>query len=342
MVQQVLEAYGLEGAIAEPFGSGLINRTWKVRSGAQQFILQRINEHVFKKPENIAHNIRVIAAYLKKQHPDYFFVAPLPGLSGNDAVQLDGWYRLFPFVAGAHARDVVASPGEAFEAAQQFGRFTRLLSGFDVRQLKTTIPQFHDLSLRHRQFEKALQAGEGERIKSCTEELQVLQGKKNIVTEYQRIVSGSEFRVRVTHHDTKISNVLFDAAGRGLCVIDLDTVMPGYFISDLGDMMRTYLSPVSEEELDFSLIEVRADMYQAIVAGYFSEMKDELGKMEQEHVFYAGQFMIYMQALRFLTDHLNNDVYYGARYPGHNLQRARNQLVLLGKLEQQRQQLSSF
>jgi hypothetical protein len=114
-------------------------------------------------------------------------------------------------------------------------------------------------------------------------------------------------------------------------VIDLDTVMPGYFFSDAGDMMRTYLSPVNEEETDFSKIEVRADFYKAIAEGYFTEMKDELTDAEKSSFFYAGEFMIYMQAIRFLTDHLNDDRYYGAKYPAHNYNRAYNQAVLLEK-----------
>ncbi|MEZ5027700.1 MAG: hypothetical protein R2765_02815 [Ferruginibacter sp.] len=125
---------------------------------------------------------------------------------------------------------------------------------------------------------------------------------------------------------------MFDEAGKGLCVIDLDTVMPGYFISDVGDMMRTYLSPVSEEEKDFRKINIRDDFYEAIVKGYYRQMKDELTQTEKKYFFYSGTFMIYMQAIRFLTDYLNNDIYYGAKYPGHNLVRAGNQAVLLQRL----------
>jgi hypothetical protein len=123
--------------------------------------------------------------------------------------------------------------------------------------------------------------------------------------------------------------VLFDTNGKSICVIDLDTVMPGYFISDVGDMMRTYLSPVSEEESDFTKIEVRNDFYQAIVSGYCKEMKDELTETERDYFLFAGKNMIYMQALRFFTDHINNDIYYGAKYPGQNFIRAKNQIVLL-------------
>ena len=140
------------------------------------------------------------------------------------------------------------------------------------------------------------------------------------------------FSLRVTHHDTKISNVLFDGRNRGLCVIDLDTVMPGYFISDVGDMIRTYVSAASEEVVDLSTVAVRREFYQAIREGYLGVMGDVLSATEGGRFFYAGLFMVYMQALRFLTDHLNGDVYYGARYEGHNFNRAANQVALLQKL----------
>lgn len=158
-----------------------------------------------------------------------------------------------------------------------------------------------------------------------------LQQQEHIVHTYENIKHDTGFRVRVIHHDTKISNVLFNDHNKGLCIIDMDTVMPGYFISDVGDMMRTYLSPANEEEKEVDKIQVRDDFFTAIAQGYIGELKNELTQTEKQHVVYAGEFMIYMQALRFLTDHLNNDVYYGARYEGHNWVRAHNQVVLLQK-----------
>ena len=340
-VQQILAAYGLAGASAVPFGTGLINHTWTVTEGGRSYILQRINENVFRQPQIIAQNIRRIATFLREHHPSYFFAAPIETEQGTDMVSDGkGWYRLFPFVSGAVSREVVQSATEAYEAAVQFGRFTRMLADFDVSLLAPAIPQFHDLSLRYRQFREALQMGDGERIVACREEIHMLEQNATIVTEYEAIVAESRLPLRVIHHDTKISNVLFDASGKGLCVIDLDTVMGGYIISDLGDMMRTYLSPVSEEETDLSKIVIREDIYQAIVQGYQDEMKDELTTTEREHFFYSGQFMIYMQALRFLTDHLNNDRYYGARYEGHNLLRAKNQMALLERLGECRNRLN--
>lgn len=346
MPQSVLPAYGLneDSLTMEVFGSGLINRTWKVTTPNSQYILQRVNNSVFSKPDSIAHNIRMIARYLEKHHPDYCFVAPLTSSDGSEMIYVkeEGFFRLFPFVGNSHSKDVVDSPEEAFEAARQFGRFTYMLTGMDVNGLQVTIPSFHDLSLRYQQFLLALENGNQERREICHLLIEKLFAYNSIVEQYEAIKGNPAFCLRVTHHDTKISNVLFDENNKGICVIDLDTVMPGYFISDVGDMIRTYLSPVSEEETDFSKIIVREDFYKALVEGYYSEMKDELTEAEKKCFFYAGTFMIYMQSLRFFTDHLNDDVYYGAQYEGHNLMRAQNQMVLLDRLMEKEKLLSSF
>lgn len=344
MHPDILKAYGFTGEepVVTAFGSGLINHTWKVSYMGNDYILQRINDNVFKQPADITSNISLLATYLKQHHPGYFFVAPVKTIHGDEMVFLkdEGYFRMFPFVAGSHSKDVLKTAAEAYEAAMQFGKFTKLLAGINISQLKISIPDFHNLSLRYQQFLEALKNGNRQRIEETKALANELTSHAAIVAEYENITSNSNFKLRVTHHDTKISNVLFDDTGKGLCVIDLDTVMPGYFISDVGDMMRTYLSPVSEEEKDFSKIIIRDDFYEAIVKGYHNEMKDELSSTEKKYFFYAGTFMIYMQAIRFFTDYLNNDIYYGSKYPGHNLVRATNQSVLLQRLLQKEKTLS--
>jgi Ser/Thr protein kinase RdoA (MazF antagonist) len=336
MSQSVLPVFGVteERMKMEAFGSGLINSTWKVTTTADEYILQRLNHLVFTEPEDIAYNIGLIAAYLQKHYPGYSFAAPVATRDGATLVYLEGegFFRMFPFVKGSYAKEVVETATEAFEAAVQFGKFTHVLSGLDATQLKITIPSFHDLSLRYKQFLLALEHGKADRIIEADAQIQQVISNQSIAETYQQLKNNPDCKLRVTHHDTKISNVLFDKDGKGLCVIDLDTVMPGHFISDVGDMMRTYLSPVSEEEADFSKIEIRRDIFEAIVRGYYSQMKTDLTETETQLFFYAGKFMIYMQAIRFLTDYLNGDVYYGARYQKQNLIRASNQLVLLEKL----------
>jgi Ser/Thr protein kinase RdoA (MazF antagonist) len=335
MIGTILKGFGIStNASVKPFGSGLINSTWLVTANGKDFILQRINDNVFKNPIDIATNIRLIDEYLEENHPGYLFATPYKTIDGEDMFFLkdEGYFRLFRFIKNSHTTDVVNSTSQAFEAAQQFGRFTNLLSGFPVEKLKFTIPDFHNLPLRYAQFELATQNGNKERIEEAVTTIGFLKEQKDIVTISEQIASNPSFKQRVTHHDTKISNVLFDENNKGLCVIDLDTVMPGYFISDFGDMMRTYLSPVSEEEKDLSKIEIREDYFKAIADGYLSEMKNELSDVEKDHLVYSGKFMVYMQALRFLTDHLNNDIYYGIKYEGHNLVRANNQAMLLKRI----------
>jgi Ser/Thr protein kinase RdoA (MazF antagonist) len=336
MLRSVLQAYGLESNSLKiiAFGSGLINNTWQIKKAHDDYILQRINTTIFKEPAAIAQNIQMISRYLQKHHPEYLFVVPVKTITGDEMLydEQEGYFRMFPFVYNSHTIDVVQSPMQAYEAARQFGKFTRLLSGFDQTQLKITLPDFHNLSLRYQQFQQSLTQGNAERIKEAAHSVNLIKKYSYIADEFEKIKINPEFKLRVTHHDTKISNILFDDNNIGLCVIDLDTVMPGYFISDLGDMLRTYLSPVSEEETDFSKIEIREDFFKSIIHGYVSEMKDELSVTEKKYFVYAGKFMIYMQALRFLTDYLNNDVYYGSKYPEHNFVRANNQLTLLKHL----------
>lgn len=346
MQTEIFKYYGFTNGTAaiKPFGTGLINHTWKVRYNNDDYILQRINDNVFKEPSFITSNIGLLASYLKQQHPEYFFVAPVKTTDGKEMVHLEkeGYFRMFPFVTGSHSKDVLETPGQAYEAAAQFGKFTKLLDGIPTDQLKVSIPDFHNLSLRYQQFLTALKTGNTERI-NATKDLTIeLLGHSKIVSKYEHIVGNNNFKLRVTHHDTKISNVLFDDADKGLCVIDLDTVMPGHFISDVGDMMRTYLSPVTEEEKDFSKIEIREAFYHAIVAGYYDEMKEVLTETEKHYFFYAGTFMIYMQAIRFITDYLNNDIYYGSAYPGQNLVRAGNQTILLNQLLEKKQVLTEI
>ncbi|MEP6950914.1 MAG: aminoglycoside phosphotransferase family protein [Ginsengibacter sp.] len=338
MVQQVLAAYDLspDQLEIESINNGLINQTWRIKNSDGEFILQRINHAIFKNPSAIASNVRMLADYLLQVHPSYLFIAPIKTSGNEEMVFLEGsgYFRLFPFVKKSHTIDAVQIPGQAFEAAKEFGQFTRLLSQFPVEKLQITLPDFHNLSLRYQQFCEALENGNTLRLQQSQELIQFIRENKKILETYEDILHNPAFKLRVTHHDTKISNVLFNENDKGLCVIDLDTVMPGYFISDIGDMMRTYLSPVSEEEKDFSKIEIREEYFAAIVEGYMRDMNDELTGEEKKHFIYAGMFMIYMQAIRFLTDHLNNDIYYGAKYEGQNFIRTGNQVVLLQRLKE--------
>jgi Ser/Thr protein kinase RdoA (MazF antagonist) len=332
MPRSILPAYGIPEEMIKvvPYGTGLINQTWKIELPGRSFILQKINEAVLSKPGLVSKNLRLIGDHLASRHPDYLFVKPLETLDGNDLYKDDsGYYRLFPFIPNSHTVDVVNNADQAEQAAIQFGMFTSKLSGFDHNLLQVTIPHFHDLSLRYEQYQRAILNGNRRRVLEAESFIKKIARHTGIVSTYKQLIADKDFKLRVTHHDTKISNVLFDEKERGLCVIDMDTVMPGYFISDVGDMMRTYLSPVSEEEQDLDRISIRDEIYESILRGYHREMKNELTESEVRHYFFAGSFMIFMQVIRFLADHFNDDKYYGTTYPGHNLHRAKNQYRLL-------------
>jgi len=335
MINSILGQYGFTQGTCSvtPFGTGLINNTWLVTHASSKYILQRINQNVFKTPADIDDNIKKIAAYLQQHYPAYIFTVPVSTTVNDTLINTDdGAYRMFEFIEGSRTYDVLQQPQQAYEAAQQFGRFTRLLSGFNAETLNITLPHFHDLSLRYTQFLQAVDNGNKERLAHAEPLVQSLKQFNVLVKIFEEIQTNAAFKKRVTHHDTKISNVLFNGLDKGICVIDLDTVMPGYFISDVGDIMRTYLSPAGEDETDLEKVHIRDEYFDAVMEGYLGEMNEELSYIEAGAFVYAGEFIIYMQALRFLTDYLNNDIYYGAKYPLHNYNRAANQIVLLEEL----------
>ncbi|WP_316761123.1 aminoglycoside phosphotransferase family protein [Pedobacter aquatilis] len=333
MIEKVLKAYGLEylECEIEPFGNGLINQTWKVSAKSGKYILQKVNTNVFHSPQDIASNTLKIKKYLDRVSPQYLFIAPATTTTGLGVFEdNEAFYRLFPFVADSFTVDAVTEANQAYHAAKQFGKFTRILEAFNPHDLKVTIPDFHNLSLRAEQFTLALENGSQERLKIAKWAISQIETFSWIADQFKELLQENSLKTRVTHHDTKINNVLLHVgSGIGLSVIDLDTVMPGYFISDVGDMMRTYLSPVNEEETLLDKIMVRNDVFLAIYKGYMEEMRRSLTIREQELFIYSGQFMIYMQALRFLTDYLNNDIYYPVSHGEHNLMRAKNQITLL-------------
>jgi thiamine kinase-like enzyme len=337
MLNEILNQFGLNSNeyLIQKFGTGLINNTWKVADleNNDRFILQQINSHVFKSPNDIAENISKVSKYLAQHHKDYLFVSALPTIAGDYVYnQNDEKYlRLFPYVKDSITIDTVQTAGQALEAAKAFGRFTNLLADFNTSELRYTLADFHNLTIRFKQFQDAVKTADKDRLMAATNLIAIADRHQDIAHQYESIIKDKLIPLRVIHHDTKISNILFDQNQKGLCVIDLDTVMPGYFISDVGDMMRTYLSPCNEEERDFDKIEVRKSVFEAIVQGYFMEMGAALTRTEKDLFVYSGKFMIYMQALRFLTDYLNNDIYYHAKYPEHNLVRAKNQFTLLKK-----------
>jgi Ser/Thr protein kinase RdoA (MazF antagonist) len=200
---------------------------------------------------------------------------------------------------------------------------------FPANRLHTTLPNFHNLNFRYYQYRKALHQSPENTKAEASKEIEEIAMYFSIQSEYEKIAANVNIPLRVMHHDSKISNCLFDETGKHTCIIDLDTLMPGYYISDVGDMCRSYLSPENEESTDYYNIGIRMPFYKALAEGYLAAMGRVLSKTELEIFTYAGKFLIYMQALRYLSDFLNGNIYYPVQHPLHNLERTRNQLALL-------------
>lgn len=335
--EEILLAYGftLKTVKLQQIGSGHINRTYLLSTQHhKKFILQQINTSVFKDPYAIANNVKAVADYLKIHHPNYLFPTPISTLTGKLMFHFeDDYWRLLPFVDDTTAYDTLSDPKQAYEAAKQFGKLSKLLNKFDTSLLKPTIAGFHDLAWRYEQFTFALSKADKHLKADAKQQIETALHHHYIVDYYKSFEHSKSFPNRVMHHDTKISNVLLNTVNfDGVCVIDLDTLMPGKFISDLGDMMRTYLCAFSENETDLNKINIRLEYFEATIKGYLSEMASILTDTEKELILFSGKYIIYMQALRFLTDYLNGSVYYPIAYPEQNLDRAKNQFKLLNEL----------
>jgi Ser/Thr protein kinase RdoA (MazF antagonist) len=333
--ESVLQAYGLSAsAEVKPIGSGHINQTFLVIDKSN-YVIQRININIFKRPEIIATNNRIAADYLAKHFPNYLFLTALRDQTGNDLVYApDGFpWRLYPMIENTFTVDVLTSTEEAYEAAVGFAGLAKNLNSVDIKLFKPTLERFQDLGWRYEQFDEAFANATPEALAQAAVEVKQAKSFRFLVDEYKSLIASGSLKERVTHNDTKINNILFDKLSRkAICVIDLDTLMPGYFIYDLGDMVRTCVSPVSEEEKDITKIAFRREMYDALVKGYLSEMHSMMSEEELKAIPFAGKMMTYIMALRFLADFLRGNTYYHINYPDQNLVRARNQLTFLSIL----------
>lgn len=322
----------------ERLGNGLINHTYKIcdNKSGKTLLIQQINKNVFKKPVDVQNNYLKLSRY-KNGTRKMFFPAPVPlKTSGTLFIDSNGnYWRAFEFLEGTVTLDVPQNAEQAKNTARTFGQITAFLSSFNAEDLNIVIPDFHNLSFRYQQFEQALSNANPERLQKAADLIQEVKNREKYKDFYEHITKSSDFPKRVMHHDAKIANVLFDKkTGKVICAIDFDTTMPGYFFSDLGDMIRSMACSNDEHSTDFNNLHIRKDFYKAIVSGYLEVMNDYLTNEEKKYIHSAGLIMIYMQAVRFIADYLNNDIYYQISYAEQNFDRGTNQVTLLKDLEQ--------
>jgi hypothetical protein len=335
---------------AEPYGSGHINDTYcvVVEQGATpvRYIFQRINHSVFKNPVALMENIARVTAHIgAKIHgeADSFrrVLTLIPSTGGNayfcDA--LGNHWRVYVFIEKARTFDAVESTAQAFQAAQAFGNFQKLLADLPAPRLHDTIPDFHHTPKRFAALEKAISADVANRAKLAKPEIEFALRHQAITG----VLLAANLPERVTHNDTKFNNVMLDdATGEGICVIDLDTVMPGLVLYDVGDMVRTTTSPVKEDERDLSKVTMQFPMFEALMRGYLSSAAGFLTPAEKKFLPFSGKLITFEIGLRFLTDFLAGDTYFKVHRDGHNLDRCRTQFKLVESIEQQEEKMNQL
>ncbi|MEO1517713.1 MAG: aminoglycoside phosphotransferase family protein [Bacteroidota bacterium] len=329
-----LHHFPLPGTIdqIEPITLGLINQTFKVRcstpDGPLHYILQQINTSIFRQPVAVMDNIQQVAAFLSGSNYPRHILQALPTKTGESFcvdVQNQYW-RLYPFLENSLSVQRADRPEWAYEAAYTFGEYARYLADFDVGKLQVTVADFHHTPKRFAHFQTSIGQASEERLAKARALIENLLNAKHLLAHYPAL----ENCQRVVHYDTKISNVLLDAQTyKGVCVIDLDTLMPGMLAYDYGDMVRTFAPPVDENATDLAQVFVRPDILQATREGFLEGIKDAITKEEKEQLTDGARLIIYEQSLRFLTDYLQGDLYYSTSHPEQNLQRAQNQWTLL-------------
>ncbi len=332
---------------ASPYGSGHINDTYcavyQTAGRPLRFIHQRINHHVFKDPVSLMENIERVTNHAltrlrEEGHPEAYrrTLTCIPSRGGNSwARDQDGnYWRTYPFIEGALGYDEAQSLDQAREAAKAFANFQKLTADLDGERLHETIPDFHHTPKRLEALKRSARSAPPQRLEEAREAIDFALQREADCHRLISLLADGTIPERVTHNDTKLNNVLLDTSTHeGVCVIDLDTTMPGTVLSDFGDMVRTICPTSREDEVDLSQLDLRMDRFEAVASGYLSEAAEFLTVAETEHLAFSGKLLTLECGIRYLTDFLDGDVYFKTRRPSHNLDRARCQFALVGAIE---------
>lgn len=333
----VLGRFPLEGepVSAEPYGCGHINATYLVTTTARRYILQKINDRIFRDVGALMKNIRAVTDHLRQKNPDPRAVLTIvPTVLGADWFSdASGAWRVYDFVEGSLCLQKPESGADFYESAVGFGRFQEQLLDFPARTLNETLPHFHDTPDRFRLFREAIARNAAGRAGEVQKEIEFCLKREEETGVISRALNAGALPLRVTHNDTKLNNILLDASTRrALCVIDLDTVMPGSALFDYGDSIRFGASTADESETDLARVTVDEELFGVYTRGFVVSCPG-LTREERELLPLGAKTMTFECGMRFLTDYLDGDVYFGSHYEGQNLDRARNQFRLVEETE---------
>lgn len=339
--------FKLEGEIIDsvPFGSGHINDTFKITTNSLQnnlYLLQRINHHIFQDVEGLMNNIESVCKHLKEKlaHLGEKEVLKrtmtiVPTYDNKNYYQDENgdYWRVFHLIPETRSYDILETQEQAYSGGMAFGQFQKQLSDLDPKTIVEILPNFHNIEFRLSNLRDAIEKNPAKRVEKIQDLLDYIFEREEKMRTVLELGRSNKLPLRITHNDTKFNNVLLDKDDNVQCVIDLDTVMPGYVAYDFGDAIRTIINSAAEDEADVSKIVLNIPLFQSFTAGYLSEVKEFLTDAEVDSLIPAVHLLPYMQAVRFLTDYINGDTYYKIAYPEHNLVRTKAQLKLVHELE---------
>ncbi|CAN5287723.1 aminoglycoside phosphotransferase family protein [soil metagenome] len=354
VIDGIISQFNIPGKITscKPYGSGHINDTYRlINAEGNDYLLQRINHYVFKDVPALMKNLVLVTRHLKDK------LSAIPG-ANPDAETLtlvqcrDGsfyhedaagnYWRVFNFLSNTRSYDQVETTTQACEGGKAFGRFQYLLADIPPSSIIATIPRFHDIEYRLENLDKAIAADAAHKLSSIFPEIRFINERRTAMSEIIRLGRAGVLPQRIIHNDTKFNNVLLDKNDKAQCVIDLDTIMPGYVAYDFGDAIRTIINAAPEDEPELSKIQLNIPLFKAYVKGYLQQAGVFLTATEVSSLINGALLLPYMQGVRFLTDYLDGDLYFKIHSPGHNLQRARAQFELVRKLEAAKDELQGI
>lgn len=347
---KIFGCFSAEGSFlsGDSFGPGHIHDTYLIKTAekdSDDYILQRLNNNVFKDIPGLQENMERVTNHLRMK------ISAIPGSdvkrecltlipasdSGKSYYQ-DGdcnFWRMFIFITDHRSYERVDSYSKAFEGGRIIGRFQAMLADLPGDPLHETIPDFHNIITRLAAFHRVIEKDPAGRVASVRKEIREITMREEEMKVIVRLGEAGKIPMRITHNDTKFNNILFDGNGRGLCVIDLDTVMPGYVHYDFGDAIRTATNRADEDSMDLTSVSMDIDIFRAYAEGYLSSAMGTLNPIEIDYLAFAPKLLTYIMATRFLTDYIDGDKYYKIKYATHNLQRNRVQIALLADMESQ-------
>jgi len=352
----IAEQFDLNSLItdAKRFGSGHINDTFKLatgNSGEKSYLLQRVNHDIFKDIPSLMNNIHLVTTHLKNQFRANGIsdidkhTLTIISTKNNKLYYQDeegSYWRLFILLADTKSYDIVETAKQAYSGGLAFGQFQKQLSDLDATQLVEILPNFHNIDFRIQNLKEAISTNKANRVENVQDLLHYIFERESKMRRILDLADNGELPLRITHNDTKFNNVLLDQNDNVQCVIDLDTVMPGYIAYDFGDAIRTIINSAAEDEKNLEKIVLNIPLFKAYAEGYLSEAKEFLTDKEIESLMYGVLLLPYMQAVRFLTDYIDGDTYYKVYYPDHNLIRAKAQFKLVDELEKHEEELKNI